>query len=272
VAKFAPIFAGSIRRQPQSRSQNYFSLIDAPAMGHYSQTHLQLYRQLRDASYGEDDIVLVDRAYQIAMRIFAGHYRPNNKPFLMHLVGVASILVNARQPAAVVAAGLLHSAYLGGGRKGSQFHRKQIAQSLGPKIEELINAYSNRNWSAQDFGKLQEGLEPLTVDERQLYAIKLADIHEEFLDNGILYQPRKKLLRDEDSSASWLQSVRKAISVLGYESWAQEFQIAIDSNQLNIPDEIRGKAGSSYIQAPGLVDSRLKNRLVRWLARVEFRF
>jgi HD domain len=241
-------------------------------MGYCAQTHLQLYRQLRDASYSDDDIVLVDRAYQIAMRIFAGHYRPNNKPFLMHLVGVASILVNARQPAAVVAAGLLHSAYLGRGRKGSQLHRKQIAQSLGPQIEELIHAYSNRNWSALDFGNLQARLDSLTVDERQLYAIKLADIHEEFLDDGILFQPQKKLLRDEDSSASWLQGVREAISALGYESWAQEFQLAVDSKPENIPAAIRGKARSSYIQAPGLLDSRLKNKLVRWLARVEFRF
>ena len=55
-------------------------------MGSYAQTHLQLYRQLQDGLYGEEDLVLVDRAYRVAMRLFAGHYRPNNKPFLMHLL------------------------------------------------------------------------------------------------------------------------------------------------------------------------------------------
>jgi hypothetical protein len=180
--------------------------------------------------------------------------------------------VSALQPAPVIAAGLLHSAYLGGGRKGSRLHRKQLAQTLGPQIEELVHAYSSHNWSAHDFGTLQERLDSLTTNERQLYTIKLADIHEEFLDGGTMYQPRKKLLRDEDSGASWLQGVRKAISALGYDSWAQEFQKALDSNSEHVPDAIRGEASSSYVQGPGLIDSRLKNRLVRWLARVEFRF
>jgi (p)ppGpp synthase/HD superfamily hydrolase len=244
-------------------------------MAYYAQTHLQLYRQLQDASYNEEDVVLVDRAYRIAMRLFAGHYRPNNKPFLMHLVGVASILVNACQPAAVIAAGLLHSAYLGRGGKGSRMnriHRKRIAASLGQKIEEMIYAYSNRNWSVHDFRDLGDNLPSLTVDDRQLYLIKLADIHEEFLDAGYLYQPGKKLLRDENTNKSWLQDVGKRISTLGYESWAQEFQRAVDSNKGNILDAIRGRASSSYIQAPGLSDSHLKNRLIRWLARVEFSF
>jgi len=244
-------------------------------MGNYAQTHLQLYRQLQDASYGEEDLLLVDRAYQIAMRRFAGHYRPNNKPFLMHLVGVASILLKARQPAVVIAAGLLHSAYLGRGGKRSQInpiHRKQIAESLGQKVEEVIYAYSNRNWSVHDFRDLEDDRQSLTSDDRQLYLIKLADIHEEFLDDGYLYQPGKKLLWDEDTNKSWLQDVGKRISTLGYESWAQEFRLAVDSNKGNIPDAIRGKASGSYIQAPGLFDSHLKNRLIRWLARVELRF
>ena len=245
-------------------------------MGYYAQTHLQLYRQLQDASFGEEDLVLVDRAYQIAMRLFAGYYRPNNKPFLVHLVGVASILLNARQPAVVIAAGLLHSAYLGLGKKGSRvnrIYRKQIAESLGEKVEQLIHSYSNRHWSVRDFRDLEDDLPSFTIDDRQLYLIKLADIHEEFLDAGHLYQPRKKLLWDEDTNKAWLQDVAKRISTLGYESWAQEFQLAVDSNKGNIPDAIRGKASSSYVLAPGLpFDSHLKNRLIRWLARNELRF
>jgi (p)ppGpp synthase/HD superfamily hydrolase len=244
-------------------------------MGFYAQTHLQLYRQLQDASYREEDLVLVDRAYLIAMRRFAGYYRPNNKPFLMHLVGVASILVNARQPAEVIAAGLLHSAYLGLGRKGSKVdrtHRKPIADSLGQRVEQLVYAYSNRHWSVEDFHDLEGRLQSLTIDDRQLYLIKFADIHEEFLDAGHLYQPVKKLLSDEDTNKAWFQDVGKGISTLGYESWAKEFQLAIDSNDGNIPDAIRGTASSSYVLAPGLFDSHFKNRLVRWLARVDLRF
>ena len=241
-------------------------------MPSYAQTHLQLYRQLQEGSYGPEELVLVDRAYQIAMRLFAGHYRPNNKPFLVHLIGVASILGDVNQPAVVIAAGLLHSAYpLGLGRRGDQInrmHRKQIAESLGQKVEQLIYDYSNRRWSVSDFRDVEGDIHSLTSDCRQLYLIKLADIHEEFLDAGHLYQPRKKLLFDEETNESWLQDVARLIERLGYESWGREFQLAVASNKGNPPDAIRGKANSSYFVAPGLLsDSHLKNRLIRWLAR-----
>ena len=156
------------------------------------------------------------------MRIFAGYYRPNNKPFLVHLIGVASILVNARQPSTVIAAGLLHSAYLGRGRKANSVRRKRIAASVGVPVEDLIHAYSNRKWSVQDF-RPENDLQSLTVEDRQLYLIKLADVHEEFLDGGHLYQPAKKLLGDEDKNHFLASKRCQRISTLGYESWAKTF-------------------------------------------------
>jgi (p)ppGpp synthase/HD superfamily hydrolase len=241
-------------------------------LGVYAQTHLQLYRQLREGSYSEEELVFVDRAYQIAMRLFAGHYRPNHKPFLMHLVGVASILASTRQPVGLIAAGLLHSAYpLGLRRKGSQVqrtHRKQIAESLGPEVEELIYAYGNRTWSVGDFRNAEDAVHSSTIEGRQLQLLKLADLHEEFLDGGHSYEPGKKLLWDEETNACWLQDVARRIERLGYDSWAQEFRLAVEANKGNVPEAIRGKASSSYFVAPGLLpDDHLKNRLMRWLAR-----
>jgi (p)ppGpp synthase/HD superfamily hydrolase len=240
-------------------------------MDHFAQTHLQLYRQLQDTSYSDEDLLLVDRTYQIAMRIFSGYYRPNKKPFLMHLIGVASVLTNVRQPAYVVAAGLLHSAYLfGSGRRGKQVkphYRKQITEALGSNVERLIYAYSNSRWSVHDFSDRVDNLQDLTTEERQLYLIKLADIHEEFLDAGHLYQPRKKLLWDEETNESWVQDAVRLLERSGYEPWARELQLAVDPNMRNIPVAILGKTCSSYILAPGLSSSHFKDRLVRWLSR-----
>ncbi len=59
---------------------------------HYAQTNIQLYEQLLAARWSAADIVPARAAYELAMRIFAGHFRPSHKPFLAHLVGVASIL------------------------------------------------------------------------------------------------------------------------------------------------------------------------------------
>ena len=147
-----------------------------------------------------------------------------------------------------------------------------MAESVGQEVEQLIYNYSNRHWSVEDFSAFDEDLQALKLEDRQLYLIKFADIHEEFLDGGHLYQPGKKLLSDQDKNKCWLQDVGKGISTLGYKSWAQEFQLAVGSNELNLPDAIRGKASSSYFQAPGLFNSKFKNRLIRWLARNELRF
>lgn len=213
----------------------------------------------------------MDQAYRLAMQLFAGNYRPNNKPFIAHLVGTASILAAVHQPAFVIAAGLLHSAYfLGLGRKGAGIkprYRKDLTMLIGVQSEQLVYEYSNRRWSVQDFGISADTLLARTSEEQLVYLIKLADIHEEFLDAGHRYQPRKKLLWDEDNKTCYLQGIGRLIEELGYESWAGEFQHAIENTAPAIPPEIRGQARSSHILAPGWSNKRWKNRLVRWLSR-----
>lgn len=240
-------------------------------MACHAQTNLQLYLQMQDSLYGSQDLVLVDQAYRFAMQLFAGHYRPNNKPFLAHLVGTASILAAAHQPAFIIAGGLLHSAYfLGLGRKGAGIkprYRKDLTMLLGVQAEQLIYEYSNRRWSVKDFGISAEELLARSIEEQGLYLIKMADIHEEFLDAGHGYQPHKKLLRDEDDRTCYLQDIGRLIRDLGHESWAEEFRRAIETSRPAIPPEIRGQARSSRILAPGWVNRRWKNRLLRWLSR-----
>ena len=236
-----------------------------------AQTNLQLYRQMQDCSYSQHDLVLVDKAHRLAMQLFAGYYRPNNKPFIAHLVGTASILAAAQQPAYVIAAGLLHSAYwLGLGRKGAgvkPHYRKELTTLLGVQAEQLVYEYSNRQWSVQDFSISVDDLLSLTAEEKLLYLIKLADIHEEFLDAGHHYQPKKKLLWDEDKSALYLQDVGRLIGELGYGNWAEEFRRAVETSSPEIPPAVCSQAKSSRILAPGWSNKRWKNRLLRWLSR-----
>src|SRR6059058_2198532 len=77
----------------------------------YAQTNIELYGQLFQADSPDADLRGVQAAYELAMRLFAGHFRPNHKPFLAHLVGTASILAAHGGDSRLVAAGLLHSAY-----------------------------------------------------------------------------------------------------------------------------------------------------------------
>src|ERR1700732_2399818 len=64
---------------------------------------------------GTDEMLLsVLQAYELAMRLFTGSYSGSGKTTIAHLVGTASILHDLHAPTAVVAAGLLHSAYMTG--------------------------------------------------------------------------------------------------------------------------------------------------------------
>jgi (p)ppGpp synthase/HD superfamily hydrolase len=240
-------------------------------MEQYPQTHLQLYRQLQGNGYGEADLLLVDTAYRIAMRVFSGYYRPNNKPFLMHLVGVAGILARAHQPAFVIAAGLLHSTYsLGLGRRGGEVAprvRQKMADALGEPAEHLIFAYSSRHWSVGDLRCLAGNLRSSQADQHQLCLVKIADLHEEFIDDGHCYQPQKRLLWDEETNTDWLEGIAELLDALGYADWSRDFRRAVAAGGTPRPDGLLGKAGSSFILAPGLSRSPLKQRLVRWLSR-----
>ena len=98
-------------------------------MNSYAQTNIQLYGQLFEANWADADLRRVHAAYGLAMKIFAGHFRPNRKPFLSHLVGVGSILATHGGEASVVAAGMLHSAYshgeFGDGGRGMTSAKRQ---------------------------------------------------------------------------------------------------------------------------------------------------
>ncbi len=76
-----------------------------------AQTNTQLYGQLIAARYGSEEIVAVHRAYTLATKVFAGQLRPEGRPFVCHVVGVASILAMVEAPHATIVGGLLHSAY-----------------------------------------------------------------------------------------------------------------------------------------------------------------
>ena len=112
----------------------------------YAQTNVQLFNQLRSEGYSKKDLSFISDTYEFGMRIFAGFYLPSGKPFLDHLVGTASILAWLRAPVEVVAAGLMHAAYLhgdfGSARRGvTEAKREQLRRVVGNEVEEYIARY-----------------------------------------------------------------------------------------------------------------------------------
>jgi hypothetical protein len=160
------------------------------------QTNLQLYRALMDAGASEQSLVHARTAYDLARRLFVGYYRPSHKPFLCHLVGVAGALATWGQDPDVVAAGMLHSAYLygnfGDGTCGATPAKRRVVRNrVGAAAEVRVQRYTQAAWDAP----LSQVAEAAStgIFERDMTLIKLADLCDECLDAGPCYSPAKPL-------------------------------------------------------------------------------
>ena len=167
----------------------------------YAQTNIQLFNQLLEYGYTQDDLARVRDAYAVTMRLFTGCFRPTGKTFIAHLVGTASILADVHAKAPTVAAGLLHSAYshgeFGTGKRGiSDAKRKQLRLIVGAEAEHLIALYTDFAWNKEAISALHHDLPPPGSVERDVLLIRLANELEDHLDLAALYSGNAAHRRD----------------------------------------------------------------------------
>lgn len=158
------------------------------------QTNLQLYRLLHERGAAPETLAAIGAAYDAARQLFAGSYRANRKHFLCHLVGTAGALANWGESVEVIAAGLLHSAYLygefGDGKRGAApSRRKWVASLVGEHAEGLIAAYTEASWN-RPTGEIVAAARASRL-ARELAVIKLADVLDEVSDAGPAYCPQR---------------------------------------------------------------------------------
>ena len=157
----------------------------------YAQTNLQLYNQLRQV-YDEVDLAQAAAAYGLAMELFGGHFRPNGKPFVCHLIGTASVLASLAVPMPTVLCGLLHAAYthgdFNGQRRGmTDRKRRQFRELVGEDVERLLHAYTVLSWNAHMVRELHSRIDQLSDDEQAVVLVRLANELEDYLDLGMAY-------------------------------------------------------------------------------------
>ncbi|HBE20933.1 MAG TPA: hypothetical protein DEG17_06750 [Cyanobacteria bacterium UBA11149] len=133
-------------------------------MQSYAQTYIQLLNQLQREGYSKEDLILIKNAYEMAMELFTGCYRPSGKTFIAHVVGTASILTSLHVSAKIVAAGLLHSIYaeadFGSWEKGiSNTKQKQVTAVVGEEVEEYLCRYAALKWWRQKILSLHKSLD-----------------------------------------------------------------------------------------------------------------
>ena len=196
-----------------------------------AQTFLDLYRELRLRHYKKQDLELIFRAHELATRIFSGSYRPTYKPFICHLVGTASLLGKCGERCELIAAAILHSAYPLGAfgdrtRDLTKQKRRVVSQWVGAEAEALVYQYCIADWSS--FDRLDGEVGSPQGVERDLLALKLADLFDDISDNTMKIVPKKGMVMDPSHSALFRAKVVACVSHTLGPPIAEEFESLFD--------------------------------------------
>ena len=158
-----------------------------------AQTNIQLYNQLRGRGLPLEDLLLVQRAYELLTTLYSGFYQADGKPFVAHPVGVASIVAELGQPAEIVAVALLHAVYdnagWGDGRDGGPTpeRRAAVRDAVGGRAEELVVRFHEIRIEPKKIADQRRVLAELDDSDRRLMLVALADHLEKYVDLGALY-------------------------------------------------------------------------------------
>jgi GT2 family glycosyltransferase len=220
----------------------------------YAQTNLQLYDQLVAAGYEENSLRLVRNAHDLAMRLFAGHFRGNGKSFLSHLIGVASILATHGRSLEAVAAGLLHSVYafgeFGDGTRGiNDEKRRQVRQAVGSATESLIADYAMTDWNPGTLDALAACFCDPELPRRSVFDLKMADVLEDHLDHGLCYAPAKRLAGRAVENATWCAAMSRTAVAIGCDDLEAELARWVGTDN-SVPSCLQNTHGESHVVAP----------------------
>ncbi len=219
-----------------------------------AQTNVQLYRQLGEAGYAPGDVERVAAGYELALRLFTAAFRASGKPFLSHLVGTASALAAVRARPAVVAAGVLHSAYdegeWGNGWSGIAADRqREIAAAVGADAEDLVARYHRLPWTATSVAGLRARIDAMPEVERDVVLMRLANDLDDHMDLGVLY------CLDGDARRRDMRARRAACvemaDALGGPALRDELAAVFDAvDKGDVPAALRRRQGSSFRVPP----------------------
>ncbi len=220
----------------------------------YAQTNIQLYNQMRAAGYGDASLRTVRAAYDLATRLFTAKFRGSGKPLLAHLVGTASVVCAVGGSDTLIAAAVLHAAYIfgefGDGRPGmTPARRALVRQATGVEIEDVLARYHSLEWRRATIAALYARVDPFTPPERDVLLIRLANELEDHLDLGVLYCGNAPQRRDEISQS--LNLCIELASRIEQPFLAAELaRVFADVAASDVPDALRHPADFTYMLVP----------------------
>ena len=211
-----------------------------------AQTNVQLYEQCIALGYSTENLALLRRGYEHA-RLWFGHmYRGCGRPFIAHLIGVASILAAHGAPLQLVIAGLLHSAYthgnIGGQGTGITPEKRQlVANAIHPNIEIWLYLYAIFDWNAADVAGLERDIDRMSLSAAKTTLIRLANDLEENKSHSICYNNYPDLL------ARWSPLYKTLARRFDMPELGLELEkISGSKHDVVIPDVLRGISTGSF--------------------------
>jgi len=225
-----------------------------------AQTNIQLYHQCMALEYGDLDLVALRDSYRLAQAWFNGLYRGCGRPFLVHLIGTASILARHGAPVSLVTAGMLHSVYefgaLGiGGRGITDEKRRYVAHKTNPGIEILLCNYASIDWYGKGFTELEENLDDMPLLIARVLLLRMANELEERHDRSLAFFAKKNA--STDFLEPWFPLFRKVAERIGASGLYEELSDAVHkTREFCAPEALCSQHAGSYslkdMEEPGV--------------------
>jgi hypothetical protein len=188
--------------------------LDRPVI---AQTNLQLLAQMQAQGYDESALLLAHQAYLYTTVSANGLYRGSGKPFVCHLVGVASIVSHCAASPMLISAALLHASYqervyrdLPGGLNAC---RLDIEKRFGGECDRLVQGY--QQLERDESNRASRRTPPEIPLDPQIELLALADQLEDLVDCGPALHGLVSDGPDIRGSAAW-RLLRAEGSVPGY--------------------------------------------------------
>jgi len=237
----------------------------AASVARLPQTPVQLYERLQAHGMDEAEMRRIRAACAVAVRLFAGAVQRCGRAQVQHCVGVAGGLLEHGAPADLIAAGLVHSAYLRGDFGAWRVLRSQrrawLRAQLGERVEELVFAVDQLPWSPAAVRELPRRFETLNDLGRAAVWLRLCDELDGIASGGLDYdadaEQRHREL-DEKLPALLELATRLGRPALG-EAIARSA-----GERSHVPPALRFRGG--WLLPPESAALRLDARLARGLA------
>ena len=235
-----------------------------------AQTNIQLYNQLRGQERSLGDLQRVQSAYEFMTTLYGSHFQSDGKPFLSHVIGVASIVSHFDAPIDVVLAALAHNVYgngdFGDGLTGAMTARRRsmMVAALGQAVEALVRRFPDYRITTDTIDVISARLDAFTETERHLILIDLADYLEKYVDLGVLYYGQDRWAREiVEGHGTRLCKIARRLDYPGLSaSLSKAFKI-VEADEKLLGGRLRTSDGRRHLKL--IVPRSCRRRVVPYL-------